>query len=215
MKNTFASIDALIFTGGAKPDPHLWEKFITPHRLIIAADSGLECLLQLPHPPQADYVVGDFDSLSNKDLLNNYQPEQIISSPTYKDETDTELALQLAAKLGAKNSLLIGGGEGRSDHFLATLCLLTQPFAPAVWLTAQELIIPITTSLTIEGNAGDILSFYPLKMPSSISSAGLEWSIDRLAALPAGMSLSNKLKDSAATVACADGCLVLIKPFNP
>lgn len=215
MKNRLSTIDALVFTGGAKPASHLWEHFLSPHRLIIAADSGLECLLQLPSSPQADYVVGDFDSLSSKTLLNGYRPEQIIASPTYKDETDTELALKLATKMGAKHPLLIGGGEGRSDHFLAILSLLAQPFAPAVWLTAHELIIPITDSLTIQGNVGDILSFYPLQMPSSLTSCGLEWSIDRLPDLAARMSLSNQLKESTASVTCADGCLVLIKPFNP
>jgi thiamine pyrophosphokinase len=215
MNNRLASIDTLIFTGGVKPAPHLWKKFITSDRLIIAADSGLECLMQLPLAPQAHYVVGDFDSLTNKALLAPYTPEQIITSPTYKDETDTELALKLATQLGAKHSLLIGGGEGRSDHFLATLCLLAQSFAPAVWLTAHEFIIPITSSLTIEGDVGDILSFYPLKMPSSITSCGLEWSIDTLADLTAGMSLSNQLKLPLATVHCVDGCLVLIKPFSP
>lgn len=82
--------------------------------LIIAADAGVKTLEKLGIT--ADYLVGDFDSLS-------YVPdgENVIVHPVKKDETDTILAIDTAFDKGYNNFIIYGCLGGRLDHTVASI----------------------------------------------------------------------------------------------
>ncbi len=86
--------------------------------LIIAADSGCENAKRLGVTPHI--VVGDFDSFKGK------VPEEAetLQVPAEKDFTDSQLAVDVAKKQGAREIFLIGGLDGRLDHALSNLALL-------------------------------------------------------------------------------------------
>src|SRR5258708_18084448 len=67
---------------------------IANNDLVIAADRGAATALQYDCTPA--FVVGDFDSLAALPL-QQLQPSgsHIIRAPLEKDETDSELAIQL------------------------------------------------------------------------------------------------------------------------
>lgn len=86
--------------------------------LIIAADSGYENAKKLGVTP--DIVVGDFDSFTGE------LPETVerLQVPVEKDFTDSQLAVDVAKKKGAREIFLIGGLDGRLDHALSNLAIL-------------------------------------------------------------------------------------------
>ncbi len=66
-----------------------------------------------------DENLGDFDSLDEIPV-----PAPLKKFPSEKDETDGELAVDRALRLGATELLFYGGGGRREDHFLGNLHLL-------------------------------------------------------------------------------------------
>lgn len=66
-----------------------------------------------------DENLGDFDSLSETP-----DPPPLRTFPAEKDETDGELAVDIALDMGAADLVFYGGGGKREDHFLGNLHLL-------------------------------------------------------------------------------------------
>jgi thiamine pyrophosphokinase len=157
---------AIIFAGGSiRPGRGVTEALKTAE-LVIGADGGATAARQYGYIPTL--IVGDFDSLHEplQDFLD--QGSQFIRAKVEKDETDTELAIQNALKLGASHITLLGalGGE-RIEHEMANIFLLAD-FLPVpiriidgpscCWL------IQGPGSTTIQGQKGDLLSLLPLTM---------------------------------------------------
>src|SRR5207247_4638238 len=89
-----------------------------------AADSGAAAALQYGCTPR--FVVGDFDSLDGM-LLEDLgkRGSEIRRAAVEKDETDTELAMQIAIDEGATRITLLGAlGGARFDHTMANILLL-------------------------------------------------------------------------------------------
>jgi thiamine pyrophosphokinase len=108
-----------ILTGG---DIHPDNIHITPDKtdLIIAADSGLNNAKLLNLSPAV--VVGDYDSLGHAPEVDS--DVEVITVPTEKDVTDTQLAVELALTRGASDIHIVGGLGGRLDHTLSNLAIL-------------------------------------------------------------------------------------------
>ncbi len=98
---------------------------------VFAVDKGLEYIDALKIQP--DYLIGDFDTVQ-ADVLSKYEKErtgsyQIIKHPPMKDETDTELAIDLAISLHADCITLLAATGSRMDHVLANIELLEKATA--------------------------------------------------------------------------------------
>ncbi|WP_026391227.1 thiamine diphosphokinase [Haploplasma modicum] len=86
---------------------------------VIAVDLAFDYLLD--NNIKVDLVVGDFDSLINKELLKDFKT---LKLDPIKDETDTYIAIKEAFKI-SDEVILIGGIKGpRIEHFIANLYLL-------------------------------------------------------------------------------------------
>jgi thiamine pyrophosphokinase len=96
--------------------------------VVVAADGGARYAWEAGRP--ADVIVGDWDSLGTDPVEGSEGfPEylracRVISVPREKDETDLELALGEALRLGCTEVVLLGALGGRIDHSLANLQLL-------------------------------------------------------------------------------------------
>ena len=155
---------ALIFVGGTLRTGKAVEKAIASADLILAADSGAMIALQYGCTPAI--IVGDFDSLtlSEQDLVK--MGSQLVRAEVEKNETDTELAVQVALEQGAERITLLGGiGGERFDHTMANILLL----AGFEMVPLQIIDGPSTCwllrgpgSTSIEGSPGDLLSLLPL-----------------------------------------------------
>lgn len=108
-----------ILTGGVIHPDNI---HITPAEgdLIIAADSGLNNARLLEISPAV--VVGDYDSLGHTPEVD--AGVEVITVPTEKDVTDTQLAVELALTRGATEVHIVGGLGGRLDHTLSNLAIL-------------------------------------------------------------------------------------------
>ena len=220
----------IVFTGGEAPKPSeaaaYFKNILAEGQkpdAVIAADSGLETLRAYQKHFEGLYdfapslILGDFDSISDKKILNEYDSAIIERSPSYKDDTDTELALkrardflqdQKSSRIFGGNSLaykqkafitLIGGAGGRPDHFLSIYNLFGTKIAPDAWLCGKQILYKAErASFEISGlTAGDIISVaraFGKNSGGKIRSQGLEWesSLFRKNGMP---SVSNTIKE--------------------
>lgn len=85
---------------------------------VICADGGYDFARRLGIVP--DVWLGDGDSLKSK----NIEAKETIKFPPEKDNTDTDLAVELALERGFKEIVILGGIGGRIDHEFSHFCLL-------------------------------------------------------------------------------------------
>ena len=115
----------LIVTGG-QLDIDFVREYLTTEQFdrVIAADSGLAHCKDAGIMPTD--ILGDFDSLVDKDLLEEYQKKgvPVRGFPTRKDYTDTHLAMMYAKELNPEEVIVLGATGTRIDHMLANIGLL-------------------------------------------------------------------------------------------
>lgn len=209
------TLHIVICAGGTVQPDALIRHAIEHADLIIAADSGAHIALTYDRIP--DILVGDLDSLEPA-LVAQLQRQQvrIIQAHVEKDETDTELAIQVALEQGATDITILGAlGGARFDHSLANIFLLTgYPQLPIRILdgatTSWLLCGPGSTH--IYGQAGDLLSLFPLQGHArDITTTHLHYALDH-ATLYFGKprGISNVLTAAQASITLQAGMLLVI-----
>ena len=125
---------AFIYTGGTVFDEYVIEKPEATD-LIIAADAGYLTAQRMG--VEVDVLLGDFDTLGVENI-----PEGIecLRMPAEKDDTDTQLAVQVALERGATEIVIVGGLGGRVDHTLSSLAILE-----ALWERKEKRVYAIFT----------------------------------------------------------------------
>ena len=155
----------VIFAGGTLRSGKGVDAAIAQADRIIAADSGAATAFRYGHIPAT--VVGDLDSLdAGLQRQLRQQGSQFIQVAVEKNETDTELAVQVAIEQGATAITLLGAlGGVRFDHTMANILLLAAVDTVPIRIidgpsTCWLLRGPGHT--TISGRHGDLLSLLPL-----------------------------------------------------
>lgn len=151
---------AVIISGGKPPSQKLLNEELKAADLIIAADSGADCLYDYKINP--DIIVGDFDSI-NKRIFTKYvdSKNKIERYPVEKDSTDTELAINRAIDAGASEIILLGCTGNRIDHLLGNIGMLKQCLEKGVLaqiIDENNIVFLINHTIKIKGKPGDIFS---------------------------------------------------------
>ncbi|MGO4544791.1 thiamine diphosphokinase [Paenibacillus sp. 2TAB23] len=184
--------------------------------LLIGADSGARFLIN--HGYRPDISIGDFDSVSEQELLaiRTSSSQTIACDPIDKDYTDTEMAMRLALDLQPREIILIGALGTRFDHSLANvhlLALASEVQVPASIIDNHNKISLLTNTAFISHQGYPNVSLLPLSMKvTGITLAGFQYPLDD-ATLTIGQSLgiSNVLLSESGHIAIASGLLLVIQ----
>ena len=226
----------VIFTGGEAPAPNLAKEYFDvsqKHELVIVADSGLDTLdLYNTYYNEfffkPNYILGDMDSIANKNLLQKYSSASFEQFPTDKDYTDTELALHTACTLKKADKdiiTLVGGGGGRADHFLAIYDTFSSEEHADIWLCGNQKICFLKKGSAISITNVSLKDTISLartddsRTQGSVVSSGLVWesNVFRKKGMP---SLSNRIAPSYAQhrkpieMNISEGNFLLILPIT-
>jgi thiamine pyrophosphokinase len=190
---------AAAFIGGEAPSMERCYSLALGADCIIAADSGLIVCETAGCMP--DFIVGDMDSLEQAGQarrLDNYPAETIFRCSHDKDQTDTELALDMLHKRGHERVRLIGGGGGRIDHLLAIRELFERENPPQSWHTSNEDIYCVEKSMGMAATPGTAFSIFPLGCgPWKIQSEGLKWQLQGFGWNRGFFGISNVIIDNS------------------
>lgn len=125
------NLSVVVCGGAQRPALNKVKQYTNKDKVVfIGVDRG--CLELIKAGYRLDYAVGDFDSVNQTERAYIKQhSDNFVSYPSDKDDTDMELALQLAKdKFGQAAFYLfgaIGESPGRLDHMLANIWLVHQP----------------------------------------------------------------------------------------
>ena len=185
---------------------------------IIAGDRGLEALYQLKIIP--NHVVGDFDSVS-PEILKFYKKQSQIIFHTYnaeKDNTDTDIALQLAIRLKSSKITIMGALGKRMDHAIANIHILKDALEakiPCQMIDEHNRIYLINKEMTLEKEKiyGKYVSLISLTSTvEGLTLTGFKYPLHDYT-LPIGTSLgiSNEIIADTASIEMKNGILIVIE----
>ncbi len=187
---------------------------------VIVADGGLELAEMLALTPTA--VVGDFDSVK-PEVLEKYRSASRILWDVHKpekDETDTELAIGTAMKLGCGRLVILGATGGRLDHELSNIHLLKSCLdagVDAALYDAQNRVSLLTRERVFhrDGIYGKYISFIPMtEKVRGIRLTGFKYPLsgrDISIGREAGLCVSNEIVEDTAVIRIDDGILICIE----
>lgn len=183
----------------------------------VGVDGGCRILEALQVLPQ--FIIGDMDSIPQT-LLHKYQEHNIpiIVHPRVKDETDLELALNMALDSGAQQITLVGAIGNRLDHTLANILLLSRCLennVSARIVDNQQSIYLVDRQLELKGQPGDLFSLIPLKDAlKGVTLRGLEYPLANAAlAFGSPQGLSNVFSHAQVMIQIQKGLALVIHQY--
>lgn len=209
---------ATIFTGGDAPDRRA-ATFLGTQRLVIAADGGWHHARAIGCVP--DVLVGDMDSISAEGLAAAAEAGiEVIRHRADKDNTDTELAVDLALDRGATTLTIVSGGGDRLDHILGFLHAVASRASSTVTIdlfigAAYVAIVPAGTRRRIAVGESALVSLIPIGGPASgVRTENLKWHLtgDTLEVF-SSRGVSNEALGNTIEIGLDTGILAVIQPY--
>ncbi len=155
---------AIVFANGQIADLDRLRTLSFDGHLLIAVDGGMRHMRELGLWP--DFLIGDLDSVTPQDILAVKEHSgEIRQYPIDKDETDLQLAINIALEIGCDEIIIAAALGGRLDQTLGNLFLLSRPDLQNIAIRlddGREEIFLIRSTAQIKGTAGDIVSLLPL-----------------------------------------------------
>ncbi len=136
----------------------------------------------------AGYILADAFGVSLERLLGDFDSapkptdRELLLFPSEKDQTDSELALDLAIRDGYRNIWMIAPFGGRFDHTIANLSLLEQAKMRDVNLKlydGENLVFIISEGRYTFSDRYRYISFFPWTGDAVISLNGFKYPLDR------------------------------------
>lgn len=207
---------AIIFANGVMNNWPTALDLLPENDLLIAADGGLNHCLHwgiIPH-----VIIGDMDSVDPVDLSAfEKKGVEVIKFPPHKDETDLQLAIQLALDRNIQEIFVLGALGARWDMTFSNVLILASPLlknaAVKLLVEDQEIFcIHGGQDIEINGSSGDIISLLPLLHDAvGVTLSGFEYALDEETLLVGTTrGVSNVLKDLSARIRIKRGNLLVV-----
>ncbi|WHH59891.1 thiamine diphosphokinase [Petroclostridium sp. X23] len=204
-----------IVSNGDIVDYGFYKDKIGPSDFIICADGGTKHAVKMGILPNV--ILGDFDSIG-KEYFNDEQLENIefIQYSCDKDETDTQLAVEYAVKLGGTEIVLIGSLGTRMDHSFANISLLKMLLDKGITgkiLNEHNEIYLTDTKIKLRGQVGEIVSVLPItEVVTGVTTKGLQYALNN-AQMTFGVpnGISNVLIEEEIEISIKSGLLMVVK----
>ena len=182
---------------------------------LICADGGARHLHALGLTP--DLIVGDMDSLDGE-LQREFvvRGSRIMRYPEAKDETDSELALQLAFMMAPDEIRIYGALGARIDHTLVNLALLAAAADKGIETRLLDEwceIFLVRKTARIEGEIGQTVSLFAFGVDATgVTLEGFEYPLrNATMVLNSPIGVSNRLTAEQGVISVESGDLLVIR----
>ncbi len=186
--------------------------------VLICADGAAERMREIGRVPAL--IVGDMDSVDEATLAYfEAKGSRIIRYATNKDETDTQLALELAFEMDPEGIRVFGALGRRIDHALANISLLVMCAKRGVdtKIVDRECeLFVVDGSCVIDGREGETVSLLPLSSDvRGITLDGFEYPLSG-GAMEIGVpyGISNRLAGARGKISVESGYLLVIRQMR-
>jgi thiamine pyrophosphokinase len=207
---------AIIFANGVMNNWPTALELLPEKDVLIAADGGLTHCLRWGITPHV--IIGDMDSVDPVELdAFEEKGVEVIKFPSRKDETDLQLAVQLALDRDIQEVFVLGALGARWDMTFSNVLILTLPILKhtAVKLLAEDqefFCIHDGQAVEINGSPGDIVSLLPLANDAvGVTLAGFEYPLlGETLSIGSTRGISNVLRDTSASITIQKGHLLIV-----
>ena len=182
---------------------------------LICADGGARYIHALGLTP--DLIVGDMDSLDGE-MQRDFviKGSRIMRYPGAKDETDSELALQMAFMMTPDEIRIYGALGARIDHTLANLTLLAAAADRGIETRLLDEwceIILVRKTAAIEGDIGQTVSLFAFGADvTGVTLEGFEYPLRNATITPARpIGISNRLTAAQGVISVESGDLLVMR----
>jgi thiamine pyrophosphokinase len=203
---------ALILANGEHPPPELIQRVRRDSDLFIATDGAANNLYA--HGAVPDVVLGDMDSL-RPEVADKLPPGALLSLAD-QESSDLDKAIAFAVSRGAGRVTILGAGGGRVDHTFTAASLLLKYHSHSeivIRHTSSSMRI-VSSSTTVDGNPGDILSLVVFAPVEGVYLEGVEWPLRDETLLPGSRGVSNRLAQERATLSIRSGWALVCHIFD-
>ena len=192
--------------------------FFKKYNYIVCIDGGYEKFLKLKLNIEPDYLIGDFDSISNMNDKTKNLPKDKIIFKDNQDEIDTEFALKFILKKYNDKVKIIdfifAVSTSRVDHlFCNTLLLKKVPLnVNSKIITKTQEFFLLRNKVDIIGHTTRTLSVIPITNVKGLSIKGCKWDLDNVY-LDFGFigGISNIVEKDPAEISLKEGeCIIVI-----
>jgi thiamine pyrophosphokinase len=185
---------------------------------LICADGGARYIYALGLTP--DLIVGDMDSL-NGEMQRDFvgQGSRIMRYPEVKDETDSQLAIEMAFMMMPDEIRIYGALGARIDHTLANLALLSAAAKRGIETRLVDQwceIFLIRQKAVVDGEIGQTVSLFALGADvTGVTLEGFEYPLRNATITPTKpIGISNRLTAARGIIAVGSGDLLAIRYFK-
>ncbi|HET9203072.1 MAG TPA: thiamine diphosphokinase [Acidimicrobiia bacterium] len=201
----------LVFAGGDRLEPDLAQELPVAD-LVMAADSGYDAAVSLGFA--VDVLVGDLDSITTQPIPGHVVVER---HPVDKDQTDLDLALELAMRDEPSRVVVVGGTGGRLDHELATASLICDERWSEVemdWVSSRGRAHVIRRRRIVHGDVGATVTLLAVGgAVTGLTTRGLRWELEQATFQPGSTwGVSNVMQTPIADIKVGSGCLLVVFP---
>lgn len=189
-----------------------------PQCKILCVDGGLRHAYEMKL--SVDYIVGDFDTIE-PEILTYYKECHEVPIGEFnpvKDNTDTDIALELAMSWKPASIYIIGGIGSRLDHTLGNIHILKKALTANIktyLINEQNRIYMIDGSVKIEKKHvfGNYISFLPFtEKIENLTLKGFKYPLEnRTMVFGESLGISNEIIEETAEVIFDTGILVVIE----
>lgn len=206
---------AVIFLAGEIKDYSVIKKYTEQADFVICADGGTRHADYMNVIP--DMIIGDMDSI-DPDLLGKYIGKGVKTRlfKTEKDETDSQLAVDIAFEQGFKDIVLLGAFGSLPDHTLANVMLLEyirQKKGTGKIVTDNAELSIVRNCTEFDRECFNRISLIPLtEKVSGITTAGLKYKLLNDVLYRADTrGISNRFEEERVRIKVQEGVLLLVK----
>ncbi|SHH09551.1 thiamine diphosphokinase [Tepidibacter thalassicus] len=205
---------AIISNGDIK-DYDFHKNIVKKYDYIICADGASNHAYKMGIIP--NMILGDLDSI-NEEVKKYFMNKKVKFNtfPSKKNKTDTEICIDYALNLGAKEVVLLGVIGSRMDHSLANInilyYLIKQGIKASIVNENNEIHIT-DNEIEVTGKQGDIISIIPLYNDvEGVTLKGLEYPLDNFyLKFSSSRGISNVMMGDRCKISLKKGYLLVIK----
>lgn len=204
----------LLVSGGEKTEKSLIKKYMKD-RITVCADGGIKNFTNTDLKP--DLVVGDFDSVNEKDIKfikdNNIEIKKYMP---VKDSTDTEIAIEILKSRNCDDIIILSATGSRFDHTIANIFLLEKLFKSGIKaqiINSNNIVIYAESGVyKIFKDEFKYISVISLSEETVYSSKGLFYETDKLKIKrSSSRGVSNEILNENAEIIIHSGKCLIIK----
>jgi thiamine pyrophosphokinase len=191
-----------LICGAPIENPEKIKQRIAEFPCLIAVNGGMNHCKKLGIRP--NLIVGDLDS-ADSNLLGDIPVRRY---PKDKDQTDLEIALGLISE-NVQEMTIFGALQGRTDHILGNLILLSRYPGKAFLESENERLFVIDEKASFATYPGQIISLIPLNGPvKGIHAKQLKWPLVNRTLDKQFIGISNEALETEVVISVGEGDLL-------